>query len=125
MEVIQQYSDSKPILVFCSTRKQAQDAAQAVLKRYVALSENGEHVPWNTETFMTGDLGNDLLKGCDGSQNSNANAQPWFLNELHFITQVYLRRTGRGSRNSSSMGRLYCSVVLQPSPWGSISLFLF
>jgi ATP-dependent DNA helicase HFM1/MER3 len=63
MDVVQQYSESKPILVFCSTRKQAQDAAQAVLKQYEMLLKNGEHVPWKVETFSMGPLANDLLKG--------------------------------------------------------------
>jgi ATP-dependent DNA helicase HFM1/MER3 len=46
MEMIQRHADSKPTLVFCSTRKMSQQAAQAIVKQYEALRKAKKALPW-------------------------------------------------------------------------------
>jgi phosphohistidine phosphatase SixA len=44
--LILQHAHSKPTLIFCSTRKAAQQAAQVIAKQYESLCKTKQCLPW-------------------------------------------------------------------------------
>jgi ATP-dependent DNA helicase HFM1/MER3 len=63
MEMIQRHADSKPTLVFCSTRKMAQQAAQAIVKQYETLRKAKKAPPWPQNPEPMGNFIDNTLKG--------------------------------------------------------------
>lgn len=53
MDIIQRHGDGKPVLVFCSTRKGAQGAAETLFKEYGKLQTAKKAVPWSTTKYST------------------------------------------------------------------------
>jgi hypothetical protein len=61
MQIIQRHSDSKPALIFCSTRKGAQQTAQTIVKQYDALRKASKPLPWAESPEELGPFRNAIL----------------------------------------------------------------
>lgn len=46
MQIILRHSSSKPTLIFCSTKKGAQQAAQAIVSQYDSFRKAKQSPPW-------------------------------------------------------------------------------
>jgi replicative superfamily II helicase len=73
VEVIKQHSDSKPTLVFCSTRKQAVQAAQVIAKQYNFLENGNITLQGNSATL--GRFIDKSLRGTNSNQSETANVE--------------------------------------------------
>ena len=63
MDVILKHSDSRPTLVFCSTRNAAQQAAQSIVSQYTALQKANALLPWLQSQQSLGSFSNNMLRG--------------------------------------------------------------
>jgi hypothetical protein len=63
LEIIQQHSCSKPTLIFCSTQKGAQQAAQSIVSQYDALQKAKNPLPWTRHNTQVGWFVNATLIG--------------------------------------------------------------
>lgn len=48
MDIIKRHADGKPVLVFCNTRKGAQQAAETLLQSYEDMKKSKSSLPWQT-----------------------------------------------------------------------------